>query len=212
MRLVVLALSCLAAAGVAPWSAYAHDALERYIQHAAVLSVSSENIDVTLEISFNAQDSLDERKAMDANHDAALSDEEKRAYLKRILADAEDGLCLRVDGQELRLVPLYDPELDLYDSRDLEAHPHLLRVFLFARTPASLKKGSTVSLENRLWKNKPAVLQARIKSSEGVDLVSKQSGSALRIGDGDAQSRVVEWKCTAFRTELASGDRRTRGE
>jgi len=192
--------------------AQAHQSLERYVQHVATLSVSPENIDLTLEISFNAQDSLEERRAMDSNKDGTISADEKKAYLKRILDDVAQRVRLSVGEEELRLVSLYDPELDFYDSRDLEAHPHLLRVFLFARTPKSLKEGSVIALEDKLWEDKPAMLQAGVNGKDGIDLIASQSGSALRAGGKDAQKRVVEWKCTALRTEHASGNRRARGE
>ncbi|MBX7255109.1 MAG: hypothetical protein K1Y02_02015 [Candidatus Hydrogenedentes bacterium] len=189
---------CGIAMVVAPSVVNAHDSLERYVQHAAVVSVTPENIDITLEISFNSHDSQDERRIMDTNRDAVLSDEEKKVYLNQVLADVAKRVALRVDNEEVRLVPLYDPELDFYDSSDLEEHPHLLRIFLFARTPATLNKGSDIQLEDRLWEAKPAMLQARVKDSSGINLVAKQSGTALRLDDG-RDKRFLHWTCTAFR-------------
>ncbi|MFA6241041.1 MAG: hypothetical protein WC655_08935 [Candidatus Hydrogenedentales bacterium] len=197
---------------IASWAAHAHESLEQYVQHVAVLSVSPDNIDLTLEISFNAHDSLDERRTMDANNDGAIDSDEKNAYLKRVLEKAEKSLSLSVAGKDVRLVPLYDPELDMYDSQDLEEHPHLLRLFLFARTPKSFKAGSEIALEDRLWDSKPAMLQACVRSRDGIELVSTQSGSALRASEAETQNRVVEWKCTAIREEHVPVNRYVKGE
>ncbi len=192
--------------------AQAHQPLERYVQHVATLSVSPENIDLTLEISFNAQDSLEERRAMDSNKDGVIGADEKKGYLKHILDDAAQRVRLSVDGDELHLVSLYDPELDFYDSRDLEAHPHLLRIFLFARAPKTFKEGSVITLEDTLWESKPAMVQAGVRSKDGIELVSAQSGSALRAGEAETQDRVVKWKCTAIREVRASSNEHGKGE
>lgn len=205
MGLRVMAVLCAAPL------VFAHDSLERYVQHAAILSVTSNHIDVTLEICFNAHDSLEERRIMDANRDAVLSDDEKKAYLTQVLAAVEKRVALRVDGKDLRLVPLYDPELDFYDSSGLEEHPHLLRIFLFAQTPAMLSNGSDIQLEDRLWEAKPAMLHARVKDSDGIELTARQSGTALRLDD-KREKRLLQWTCTAFRKAPAESHRRARGE
>src|SRR5207248_2091909 len=63
----------------------------------------------------------------------------------------ERGLALSVDDKPLELAPLYDGTLDLMGDTRVGPHPHILRLYFFARTPPSLVPGSVLTLSDGLW-------------------------------------------------------------
>ena len=178
--------------------AYAHVELEQYLQQRVTVAVTPVNIDITIEFLFTSPVSLAERTRIDTNGDGTLSQDERQAYLEAIAERAEQGLSLRVDGERCPLTPLYDAELDFFDSKEIEAHPHVLRLAYFARTPKSFDQGSTLTLDSRLWVDAPILVAASIRGKDGIEL-SAAPNPGLQRASGIAKSiRVVEAKCVSI--------------
>ena len=152
-RFCVLLLRCLVANLVlfASSRAGAHDVLAEYIQHAVTVTVGSNHTDLELELTFFELHSGAERKAMDTDRDGLVSTDERQTYLARVAPTLARQVSLRVNGKELTLTPLYEPELDLPENSTAKLSHHHLRIFLFCATPANLKSGDSIVLGDRLW-------------------------------------------------------------
>jgi hypothetical protein len=134
---------------------------------------------------------------MDANADGALSPAEEKAYLESTVQAADKGLGMTVDGVAVGLIALYDPELDFFDSRDVERHPHALRLHYFARTPLRLKEGSVIRITDRLWDQKPAMITVVASGADGYRVAVNELGSALRPSASESGERVITVRCEA---------------
>ncbi|NUM56476.1 MAG: hypothetical protein HUU46_22825 [Candidatus Hydrogenedentes bacterium] len=167
----VLLLFCCAASG--------HPEHGDCLQHRITLEAGPEHTDLIIEISFDAARSLVERKRIDSDGDGTLSGSERSAYLEGIQRDANARVSLLINEKPARLVALYDPELDLLDSGDLERHPHVLRLSFFAS--ALVTPGDVVVVRDTLWPNNPAVMLAEANEGGTLGLVPRQavSGSVL---------------------------------
>lgn len=183
---VMLALSLAGS-----WSV-AHPVYMEFIEHRARLAVDPAHIDITVELRFNEVQSLSERRKMDVDHDGAISTAEQRAYLRRATRGLADQVSLRVGGEPLRVIDLYDPELDLLGVDGISPNHHVLRLFLFARTPASLKAGDEIVLEDQLWPAAPSLWFFDAAGKESVRLTTIQQD--VQIGAtqpaNDASQRV----------------------
>lgn len=182
----------------APRTAQAHTFLRNYIQHHALIAVAPKNIDVTLELTFNENCSAAERAKMDTNHDGRISSAEVERYLSGLTKALEKGFALSVAGQVLELVPLYDAKLDLMGDTRVRPHTHVLRLYLFARTPESLKAGSVIELKDSLWSDTGALRSVEVGGADGF----RFSSVPVR------ESGVWRAKCQAVPTMM--GDSRSR--
>jgi hypothetical protein len=147
--LVGWVLACLVFFALPP--AQAHDIFAEYIQHALTCAVGSNHLDVELELTFFEHPSIAERKVMDTDSDGQVSTAERESYLARVAPTLAQQVSLHVDGKELTLTPLYEPELDLPENSTTKLSHHHLRIFLFCATPANLKSGDSIVIEDRLW-------------------------------------------------------------
>ncbi len=163
----------LAGTGGAP----AHEQLAAFVQHHVHLSVGKRYIDVTLDLTFFEDWSARERLAMDANRDGRITRAESEAYLKKLAPDLARQVRLRVAGHEFDLTPLYDPELDLLGSNQTGPARHRLRLWFFGPTPANLRPGDDIVIEDRLWSQAQALatFQAEGRDGWGLDPVSDES-------------------------------------
>jgi len=189
--LCLLAVLLLASAGVGR----AHDTLGECVQHAVHLTVGAQHMDVTLDLTFFEQWSASERAAMDADGDGTITRSEQETYLKRLGA----GLCkqvkLFVAGRELPLAPLYDPELDLLGNSRVGPSHHRLRLFFFAATPAHLRAGDEMVIEDRLWPEAKTLATPRFEGRDGCRLAPGVSANAVP-GPGKAGQRLrATFKC-----------------
>ncbi len=180
-------------------TAFAHVELEKYLQQRVTAVVGPTNIDLTVEFLFTSPMSLAARRLIDANGDDTLSSGERRAYLKTVLDRAASQLTLRVDGKPCSLTPLYDPELNLLDSKDLEAHPHVLRLFYFARTPATFGKGSTIVLDNGLWADMPTLVASSVRGKGGIVMSAAANPGLKRPSKLTKTIRVLDATCASFK-------------
>ncbi len=152
--------------------AFAHPESGDYLQHRIELSAKADHVDLTIEITFDAGRSYEERQKIDADKDGKFSKAERKIYLDRVDAEAGTQLQLTINGKAVMLVPLYDPELDLYDSRDVERHPHVLRLSYFAEV--TFAPGDVVTVVDNLWPDEPAIMLAEAGEGETVRITPRQ--------------------------------------
>ncbi len=180
-------------AALAP-TAFAHPELGNYLQHRIILTAHADRVDLAIEVSFDGERSLRERESIDSDKSGTFSRPEREAYLHRIQAEAEQRIRLAINDKPVRLVPLYAPELDLFDSRDLEPHPHLLRLSYFA--PVTCAPGDVVTIDDTLWPDYPAIMLAEPGGGEGLKLVPRQPRSQA-IGNATTATREVSFDIAA---------------
>lgn len=150
-----------------------------YLQHRITFTTTAEHTDLVLEISFDAVRSLEERERIDTNHDGTLSSAERDAYLKDIQSEADTHLRVLVNLRPVKFIALYNPELDLLGSRDMERHPHVVRLSFFSSE--RIAPGDSVTVHDALWPNHPAILLAEAGDGQEVRLVPRpaRSGSGI---------------------------------
>lgn len=153
-------------AGTLP-SAFAHSFLRNYIQHRALITVGPTNIDLTLDLTFYDNSSMKERALMDKNHDGRVSQAEIQAYLNANAEAFERGLAVSLDDKPIVLVPLYEGSLDLMGDTRVGPHPHVLRLYFFARTPPTLAPGSVLTLNDKLWPETGALRLIEVNETVG---------------------------------------------
>jgi hypothetical protein len=154
----------------APVRADAHDVLADYIQRAVTLAVGSNHIDLELELTFFEHPSAAERKAMDTDGDGFISTGERESYLDRLAPIFAGQIRLCVAGKQIPLTPLYEPELSLPGQSALARSHHQLKFILFTTTPADLKAGDAIVIEDRLWPANRILGSVRAEGRDGCRL------------------------------------------
>lgn len=166
--LIALALLTL------PVSTQAHDLFTAYVQHRITVTAGQKHIDVTVDLTFFEEWSERERAQMDADGDKRISRDEREAYLKRLAPELAKQMRLRVAGRELELIPLYDPELNLLNSDSVRPDHHRLRLCFFAVTPATLRGGAEIAVEDSLWPEAKALCAIEAEGREGYVLEARK--------------------------------------
>lgn len=191
------ALGVVAALTIYVCPAHAHVELAQYSQQRVDAVVSPANVDITVEFRFAGLVSLAQRKQMDTNGDDMLSEDECQAYLTTVADRAEEGLTLHIDGKICALIPLHNPELDFLDSTGIEAHPHVLRLHYFARTPESFHAGSTLTLDSHMWTDAPWLVASSVHGSDGIEISGAPNPGLRRPSKESKSIRVLDAKCVS---------------
>lgn len=163
------------AAGTAGPSTRAHDRLRELLTQEFQLEVGRTNIDLIVELTFQEAPSYAERRRIDTNRNGRVEPSEVREYLRGLTPELEDGLELKFaaepgsPGIRIPLSLLHNPELDLRDNPVVGLASQVLRLRLFARTPAALRDGGRLVLISRLWAHVPASRSARITGRDGYE-------------------------------------------
>lgn len=168
-------------------AAFAHPELGNYLQHRIVLTPAADHVEVVIEITFDGTRSLAERKRIDDNGDGKLSKGEREAYLQAVQREAETRVTLSINGKQTRLLTLYAPKLDLLDSNDIEQHPHVLQLSLFASVRCSA--GDNITVSDDLWSDSPAIMLAEAGEGPFLRLAPRQSPMPERIRPSGASTR-----------------------
>jgi hypothetical protein len=178
-----------------PCIARAHDMLGSCVQHAVHLAVGAQHIDVTLDLTFFEEWSASERATMDADGNSGITRSEQDAYLKRIGPGLGQQVKLFVAGRELALALLYDPELDLLGNHRVGPAHHRLRLFLFGTTPAGLRAGDEIVVEDKLWPQADMLATPRAEGRDGCRLAAERPADAALLPDKPGQPRRTTFKC-----------------
>lgn len=177
--------------------AAAHSSLGEYVQHRYLLSVSPENIDLTVELAFNGDPAQSARIAMDTNRDGVIGRDERKAWLEEWEKSDTERIRLLCEGQPIPVLLQYAPELDLQNDRGTGAHPFVLRLSYFARTPKNLVPGAPLRVESRIMTDVPALVAVEVggdtANSFGVRPDRGVSLPALKAG-----GRSFDVRCPEF--------------
>lgn len=168
-------------------AASAHPELGDYLQHRIAIEAKGDHLNLTVEITFDAGRSQEERKKIDTNKNATISESERKAYLNQLEADIDGQLKLKINDKPVALVALYDPELDLFDSRELQRHPHLLRLSFFAN--AACEPGDVITVIDGLWSSEPAIVIPEDDESATGNIIARD---AKEIGNAENKTLARE--------------------
>ena len=177
-----------------PAAATAHELFTNYVQHSAQLVVGARHIDLTLDLTFFEEWSARERRAMDADNNGRITRPELESYLKQRAPQLAGPVTLRVAGQELQLVPLYDPEVDLLANEQTGPGHHRLRLFFFAPTPTTLRAEDEIVVHDRFW---PEAKFLGTTQAEGRD--GCQVSTEISIQPGFSSEKPDRKRCFQFR-------------
>jgi hypothetical protein len=165
------------------------------VQHAVRLVVGAQHIDVILELTFFEEWSASERAAMDADRSGVISRSEQESYLKRIGTEMRKQVKLVAAGREVPLAPLYDPELDLLGNNRVGPAHHRLRLFFFTATPAGLRTGDEIVVEDKLWPGAKVLATPRVEGRDGCCLATEGSADASLLPGKAGQPLRITFKC-----------------
>jgi hypothetical protein len=175
--------------------AAAHDLFADYVQHGVRLAVGARYTDIEVDLTFFERWSAHERATMDADANGRITRSEVESYVKNLAPELARQVKLRVAGQELALVPLYAPEVDLLGNDQVGPAHHRLRLFFFAPTPTTLHADDEIVVEDRLW---PAAKALGMLQAEGRDDCTLETGKAGDPGFGPAragEARLLKVRC-----------------
>jgi hypothetical protein len=156
-------------------SAPAHPVYTDHIEHQVNLAVGPTNIDITIELRFNELRSLSERRRMDGDRNGLISASERERYLRRIRRELTNAFHLTCGSKQLDLIELYEPKLDLLGVEGVSPSHHVLRLYYFARTPASLTAPVELVFENACWTSAPALWLFSAAGTDGIGLRADSS-------------------------------------
>ena len=182
------------ASGLSSW---AHTSLGEYVQHRYALSVSSKNLDLNIELTFNGEPARLARASMDTDHDGAISREELKAQGTTWESACAEQLALVCGKESLPVAVLYAPEIDLEGEKGLEPHPFAVRLKCFVRTPATLKPGDAIRIESKLQGASPALVVLMV-SSDLVAPVTSEPGHGDILPALKSGSRTFTIRCPRF--------------
>jgi len=194
---VVRPIPLLLAAFVAalPRPALAHEMLKTYVLHNVNLTINTQHVDLTLELTFFEQWSAKERLNMDTDGDGHITRRETDAYAKQLAYHLAQQVRLTVAGREQVLTSLYDPEVDLLGDDKVEPAHHRLRLFFFAPKPAGIKAGDSIVVEDSLWPNASALGTLQVQSHDGGSFQTKELDDFSRILAAPDDARRFTFRC-----------------
>lgn len=173
-----------------------HEVLATQIQHLGRIEAGATHLDLTFELVFHETASFAERRRMDRDRNGRITSEEGRRYLEELAPELERGLGLSVDGREVDLVTLHEPQVDLRGVEVVVPSPHVLTLRMFARTPPHFREGSRLQIRDGLWAAVPALHAVECRGSDGIRLevenrVTWADGTGSRRRDGVRVSAEV---------------------
>jgi hypothetical protein len=166
-----------------------------FVRHNAKIVAGPRNIDITLELTFHEYPSLAERRRMDRDHDDVIGESEVSAYLAGLADVLRDGITLAVDDRPLPVVPLYDPRVDLLGVSNVAPSHHTLRLYYFARTPAWLRAGSRIRIEDTFWSDAPRIDVLDANGTDGVRIIPDDTNNPAQSPEAATGPRVISLSC-----------------
>lgn len=189
-------LLVLAWTGLAPQaSVRGHDLFTAYIQHRVGLSVRESHLDVTVQLTFFEDSSEHEREHLDTNQDGRIDSAERREYLRKLGEELTGKVRLKADGDELTLLPLYAPELDLLGNDTVGRGHHRLTLYFFAATPSLRENGTELVVEDRLWPAARALASMDAQAREGWRLEAIQLEDPVFPPARNGEAREFKFRC-----------------
>lgn len=172
---ICAALSCFLSLQLAD----AHPELMNFVRHRVSVSVGSNNVDVSVELTIGENPSFVERLSMDTNQNGRVEESEIEEYLSELSEMLLQALSISIGGQPTELFFLYEPEVDLGNENTLSPSHLVIRLFYFAKTPSGIKAGDEIVIEDRLWPHAPALGAYQLDGQDGIELVAEKTESVL---------------------------------
>jgi hypothetical protein len=176
-------------------TAAAHDLFAAYIQRKVSLTVGARYTDLEVNLTFFESWSARERAAMDADADARITRSEVESYVKTLAPELARQVKLRVAGQELALVPLYAPEVDLLGNDQVGPAHHRLRLNFFVPTPTTLHAGDEIVVEDCLWPAAKAIGTLQAEGRDDCALVATKTGAPDLAPAPSDEARLFKARC-----------------
>ncbi len=152
-------------------SAAGHGGRDDAIGRAWTVLGGADHIDLAVDIDLPGRALHDLRARIDTDADGRLSAAESDAWAAS-RSRSKDGIALRVDGREVTLSPLYRAEIDA-SPRSRRGR---LRLSWFASTPAGLRAGSEIAIDDRLWPHAPSVCRLVVTGRDGLEWQAQAAG------------------------------------
>lgn len=173
--------------------AMAHSNLSAYIQHDVHLEASKAYLDLTLQLTFFDDEAEAQRSILDTNGDGDFSVEERAAFKKALLAEAEKALSLHVAGTRVELVSRFDPEIECAVPPGGEAHLRFdIRLHFFADLPALPGGKAALEVHDSLFADVPAMASLRVSAKDGFEIVAANGGRERPRAEGTAAPLILE--------------------
>jgi len=161
----VLLLGCL----VAP-EATAHPVNMSFVEHQYRLRVAPDGIVVSVFLRYYEFPSLTQRLRMDADGNAVVTEDERKAYARRLGKEMLGKLVLEVDGARVALREDYPAVVDLMGHEQVVPRHHEQWSVFSASVHAPPGTPVTVSLETRLFADNPGFFRHTV-DGEGVTIL-----------------------------------------
>lgn len=171
----------------------AHDVLSEFIQHDVRLEAGPEHIDLTIDLTFFEDASEIERRRMDQDGDGRIRRAEVETYVRHLEKQLQKAARLKHGDTPLPLTLLRSPELDLLGDDQVQRSHHRLRLAFFCPTPETLRAGSVLVAELRLFPDWPVVLTVAGSGDHGYQLQAERLTSALQKRLRPDQTRTFRW-------------------
>ena len=147
---------------------WGHDFQERFIQHQLQVQVSPINIDLHLELGFFGDRAAQERLLMDLDSNGQINLNEESTYLRRLVLSIRNKIYVKLGKHRLPTPLLFYPKMNLIINRDVKPLPLKITVSFFARTPSPISPKIPLIIENRVFKNQPAVHNVIANGTDGM--------------------------------------------
>ena len=173
--------------------AMAHSTLSAYVQHDVLLEASKTYLDLTVQLTFFDDEAEARRDALDVNGDGDFSAEERAAFKKALMAEAEKALLLHVDGAALELVSRFDPEIACAVPPGGEAHLRFeIRLHFFADLPALPDGKAALEVHDSLYADVPAMASLRVAAKDGIQISAANGGRERPRAEGADAPLIFE--------------------
>ncbi len=124
--------------------------------------------------------------------------------MRKLAPQLADQVDLRVAGQDLPLIPLYDPEIDLLGNDKVGPAHHRLRLFFFAPTPTALRADTEIVVEDRLWPETKALGTLQAEGRDGCALETEKTSDPSFAPASGGEARLFKVRCLKPPTAQAS--------
>jgi hypothetical protein len=148
----------------------AHDLFAEYVHHRVKLSARENHLDLTFELTFFEEGSEQERRIMDCDGSGRIERGEVDAYVKRLSRGLTNAPTVFVGDEQLRVSPLYEPEVNLLGNDAVQWAHHRLVLFYFVPVLPRLTDGAVLRVGDPFWPSWPAVVVVQGAASEGSGL------------------------------------------
>lgn len=189
--------------------AQAHDVFKEYVRHRIELTRTTQNLDLSFELTFYEESSEEERRLMDADGNGRIGRGEMDLYVKGLSRRLTNMPAVFLNGRSLRLAALYEPEVDLLGQDGVGRAHHRLGLSFFVLSPPVLRAGDVLRVEDPYWPSRPAlvVLQGTTCAAEGIELCAEAQANPLTGAIEPGETRDFTYVVESSKSGASTGIR-----